>query len=314
MSTVAPPTRSFARRLLRYGRRLCTYRHWERQAVRTLSQIGPVRSLHNKLYRSLRPYKYADACPSRYSEICEQIRKDGYYLIPNFLDRATVDQIRSELAGGPTQFVTPYWESCKQVASTSPTVAKLLVNEFFIDIASLYIGVHARPITYAVWSTHPSQGQHNGTDTWHSDRGDFHWLLFFIYLTDVDEDSGPHVYVRGSHTKRPPECGRWWKSLGHRIDESRLRQYFPNEEFQTFCLPAGSLIIEDTYGVHRGMPAKTKSRTMFEVGYGLHPQWESDLWVGDMGQLPDEYYAQLTPKQRESLDVVLKHRGRGNSA
>jgi len=313
MATVNPPARSTAGRLLRYAGKLCTYRHWERQAVRTFSQIGPLRGLHNRLYHSLRPYKYAASCPPEYSKICDQIRKDGYYLIPNFLDRAAVEQIRSEIAHCETKYFTPYWESYKQVASANPSVARLAGNKFFIDIASLYIGAHARPITYGVWSTHPSQGLSNGTDTWHSDRGDFHWLLFFIYLTDVDADSGPHIFVRGSHVNRPRECGRWWKPLGHRIDEARLREYFTDEEFQKFCLPAGSLIIEDTFGVHRGTPARTKTRTMFEVGYGLHPQWESDLWVGDMGRLPNEYYAGLSEKQLRSLDVVLKHRRRNGS-
>ncbi len=36
----------------------------------------------------------------------------------------------------------------------------------------------------------------------HFDLDDWRMLKFFFYLSDVDADAGPHVYVRGSHNRR----------------------------------------------------------------------------------------------------------------
>lgn len=38
----------------------------------------------------------------------------------------------------------------------------------------------------------------------HYDVGDFKTLIVFLYLTDVDKTSGPHVVIRGSHRQKTP--------------------------------------------------------------------------------------------------------------
>ncbi len=38
----------------------------------------------------------------------------------------------------------------------------------------------------------------------HYDVGDFKTLIMFIYLTDVDENSGPHVVIAGTHKRKTP--------------------------------------------------------------------------------------------------------------
>lgn len=296
------------RKIARHVRKWFTLWYWKRRMVRVFQNVDAVRTAHNRLYSRLRPVHDHDALMAKHGDIVNGLRENGYYTIERFLAPDRVDRIVDELRRCNTQFLFPHWEVHQNIASRCPTIADLMVDEFLLDVASLYIRARARLIYYTAWNTHPTGERATGTDSYHSDRTDLNFLVFFFYLTDVDEESGPHEFVSGSHRNRPRECGRWWASLGHRIDERAVRNYFPPEAFRRFCLPKGSLIIEDTYGVHRGTPARTKPRTMLELTYGLHAQSEGDVTKKDLARMPDDFYAKLNEKQRLALDYALRGR------
>lgn len=284
---------------------LFTVWHWKRQLIRTLPNIPVVRTVHNTLYTKMRPFKYSASVSSQYRAIGDKLNQDGFFVIENFLDHEKVDRINRELEVCKTRSFADTWEYYEGIASQCPTIAELLTSEFFIDISSLYINAHSRLISYNAWETKlPSSGT-SLADVYHSDRGDFKWLNFFIYLVDVDMEGGPHVYVKGSHKKRPKECGRWWSATGHRIGGDRLMQYFQPDDFQYFCFPKGSLIIEDTWGVHKGLTPVSKPRRMLEVIYGMHPHSHTNIWRSDLGKCPQNYFKNLSKKQQRSIDFVL---------
>jgi hypothetical protein len=90
-----------------------------------------------------------------------------------------------------------------------------------------------------------------------------------VYLTDVEGETGPHVYIRGSHRKR----GSW-----------RARSYSPAEierEYGAGALcsvsgPAGTSFLADTYGIHKGETPVRAWRLMLQVQYALLPNYALD--------------------------------------
>jgi hypothetical protein len=96
----------------------------------------------------------------------------------------------------------------------------------------------------------------------HRDIDDLRFVKLFCYLTDVDEESGPHVYLPGSHrANKLTATGRY--------QEEEVYQAFG--EPRRFTGPAGLTFLENTYGFHRGLPVKSKPRLIFQVLYSLRP-------------------------------------------
>ncbi len=119
----------------------------------------------------------------------------------------------------------------------------------------------------AAWWTFPVGGgpESVSAQLYHFDLDRVKWLKVFVYLTDVDRESGPHVYVRGSHNS----VGRKIWRDGRYSDEEVFSVCAPQDEVQ-FTGPRGTVIIEDTLGFHKGAPAISGHRFIFEFQLSLN--------------------------------------------
>ncbi len=111
----------------------------------------------------------------------------------------------------------------------------------------------------AAWWSLPGDGTAEHAELFHRDVDDWAFYKFFLYLTDVDERSGPHIYVPGSH---------------NRASHLDIRRYTDSEAHELgpeirFTGPAGSCFLENTYGMHRGLPPLERPRLIFQVTYCL---------------------------------------------
>ena len=114
----------------------------------------------------------------------------------------------------------------------------------------------------AWWSTPAGDGTAQHAEKFHRDVDDLDFIKFFLYLTDVDEDAGPHVFIRGSHVADKLTTIR-------RYDDAEVHAAFGRESEVRFTGDAGTCFLEKTYGFHRGYPPKTKPRLIFQVLYSL---------------------------------------------
>jgi Phytanoyl-CoA dioxygenase (PhyH) len=114
------------------------------------------------------------------------------------------------------------------------------------------------------WSIPSGHGAPQQAENFHRDVDDWRFVKLFVYLTDVDATAGPHKFVKGSH----------------KINKlTEIRRFNDDEVAQTFGLDnqiefqgaAGTCFLENTYGVHRGVPPATSTRLMFQVLYALQP-------------------------------------------
>jgi hypothetical protein len=86
------------------------------------------------------------------------------------------------------------------------------------------------------------------------------WVKVFMYLTDVSDESGPHVFIPGSHKELPPELTR----DGRFSDEEAERILGPGEVLKG---EAGTIIVADTQGFHKGLTPQSGMRLVLQLEF-----------------------------------------------
>jgi len=96
----------------------------------------------------------------------------------------------------------------------------------------------------------------------HADLDRLRFVKFFAYLTDVGRDQGPHVYVRGSHRRRPTAL-----RADRRFTDDEVQARFPARDLVSIEGPAGTVFAADTSGLHKGLPLSDGHRLVVQVEF-----------------------------------------------
>ncbi|MFB9912785.1 hypothetical protein [Rhizobium paknamense] len=148
---------------------------------------------------------------------------------------------------------------------------KIQRDPLLIAIARQYLGAQARLITTRVWWSFPTEATEAdrrlaSLDKFHFDLDDWRMLKFFFNINEVDEGTGPHVFVKGSHQRRMLKH-QYTLLVGHPADE--VLDYYGPDRAVTLTGPAGSGFVEDPFGFHMGTVPTKKPRLMMEIGFGV---------------------------------------------
>jgi hypothetical protein len=132
-----------------------------------------------------------------------------------------------------------------------------------LEVANAYLEMWSKLEYVDLWYTPPVRdADRHSSQRWHRDFNDRHLLKAFVYLVDVDEQTGPFEYVPRSAPGGELD-GLWpWRPLGE--------NYPPEDEFAeriegravTFTAPKGTIIFCNTCGFHRGGFARDKPRAL----------------------------------------------------
>jgi hypothetical protein len=153
-----------------------------------------------------------------------------------------------------------------------PAVARLVRDPWLHAVAAGYLGPAARVIDVRLLWSFPARGAARpelsrvAQDTFHFDLADWGQLKFFFYITDVDAETGAHVFVRGSHARRP---------LSHQLTAFVAKSYaeiiatYGREAVQVIDGRAGTGFVEDPFGFHTGAALRRGRRLMLEVSFGI---------------------------------------------
>ncbi len=147
-------------------------------------------------------------------------------------------------------------------------VQKIMMDPVFINIARNYLG--SEPIfdfPTMWWSTSIlKEASVEAAQLYHFDLDRIKWLKLFLFLTDVDDEHGPHAYIQSSHlpNKKPKTLLKRGYS---RIPDTDIKKYYPKEDFKTIGGEAGSMFMGDTKCWHKGTPLKKGHRLVFELEY-----------------------------------------------
>ncbi|RWK56753.1 hypothetical protein [Mesorhizobium sp.] len=147
-------------------------------------------------------------------------------------------------------------------------------DPLLLDIAAHYLGSQAKLITTRVWWSFPTSSVSDAEKNlaslgkYHFDLDDWRMLKFFFYLNPVDAETGPHVYVRGSHNRRTLKH-QLTLLVGHPAEE--VLNVYGAQSPITLTGEAGLGFVEDPFGFHMGTVPTHKPRLMMEVGFGVSP-------------------------------------------
>jgi predicted RNA binding protein YcfA (HicA-like mRNA interferase family) len=138
----------------------------------------------------------------------------------------------------------------------APHVLNLFNNPLLLEVAELYLGCKPLLDNVGCWWSYGGESfggreTSKGTQRHHRDLDSLRGFKVFFYLTDVEEDGGPHVFVKGSHRSLRLSTGR-------ALSDAEVEAAFGTGNTVAVTGPAGSWFFEDTYGVHKGaLPRRT---------------------------------------------------------
>ncbi len=149
-----------------------------------------------------------------------------------------------------------------------PRVMALANHPFLLALAGAYLGCAPTISTIGIRWSRPS-GKAAPVQSFHRDPDDWKMVKFFTYLTDVQEGTGPHVYVVGTQRARAP-------LFSQRYSDKDVVAKYGEWALVTMAGPRGTMFMADTSGIHKGDPARTGPRLMLEIGYTLLPVFAFD--------------------------------------
>ena len=154
----------------------------------------------------------------------------------------------------------------------NPSMQRLMADPSMLAVAEGYIG--ATPMLsglYLWWSaTYGVEPGDHAAQLFHFDFDPSpKWLLYFVYLTDVGSENGPHVFVKGSHKAGHPAAKDLLKRGYVRIPDDEIMHAFGAGNVIEIHGGRGTVIAVDTRGFHKGKVLSAGHRLMAQLTYSF---------------------------------------------
>lgn len=253
---------------------------------------GPTRGLFNRaalgIARRLRPYKTPASVSGflgtvereEIVRLVNQIDQQGYAIVERNVPDALCDALHAFASETP----------CLPLGSSEPTVycpdrsdalrydfpeavilendaaARIVFDGTLAAIAGAYFRCQPLYDFTAMWWTTRFGAKvfSAAAQEYHFDMDRLHFLKFFIYLTDVTQESGPHVFVSGSHVSKPRHLCEPTRFPDHVVESA-----YPPQAIRKICGKRGSIFAVDTRGLHKGMPILDGHRLALQVEFAI---------------------------------------------
>ncbi|MDR2877912.1 MAG: phytanoyl-CoA dioxygenase family protein [Chromatiales bacterium] len=207
----------------------------------------------------------------------KNLRTQGFTMIDPLLTPKQLDEVNAYLqasdlvAPNGQRFPTGHAPTGVNVASYSlatmlscPHVWGLMNHPRMLAVAEAFLGCTptisgARIDWYGAHEGGPCDVQQ-----FHRDYDDWKFLKMFVYLTDVDDDTGPHEYIARSHLG----SGRV-RAIPYQPEE--IAAEYGKDAFTRICGPRGTSFMADTWGIHKGNVPTRAARVMMQIQYSIFP-------------------------------------------
>jgi len=265
------------------------YGKLQSDCIRTVASIHPylpnlIAGLRSKFLFRRNPFKTKEKISLEYLE-CDlmQVRREvlekGYSIIPNAISPGVLRSLQSEImkievqervSSGKSftgqiaagQNLVGRYDVSPENILRSKIIRKLAFSKDWLMVGSF---VMRQPVVFdgvASWWMFQTDSKFASLNAqaFHADRERLSFLKFFFYLTDIGEDTGPHVYADKTHIKRPLSLRG-----DRRYSDLELES---NGIHSTPILgAAGTVIVANTQGLHKGVPPliPNHGRLLFEI-------------------------------------------------
>ena len=223
------------------------------------------------------------------NEIISKLKSEGFYIFSTRLPDEMCDEIKKYALVTPGLMSNQCHENEKRSIfkpekpmalrydiETSELIQnhwaqKLMCDEGFLKIAEDYLG--CKPILDIAtlwWNAHlkssKSEEVNKAAMKYHFDMDRIKWLKIFIYITDVTKDSGPHTFVIGSHRRGGIPTNFLDRGYA-RLSDAEIIDHYGSANIKELVAPRGTIIVEDTRGLHKGKMPKVGARLIFQLEF-----------------------------------------------
>lgn len=135
-----------------------------------------------------------------------------------------------------------------------------------LEIVAAYLGMWPSLHSVGAWLNYPTDEPGTSSQLWHHDPEDLKLIKTFIYLEDVGEDNGPFTYLPGTHPFGP-NVGTAAHAPRQGVGDEQIATLFPASAWRVCAGPAGTMIVADTLGFHRGGKPTAGTRLLVTFTY-----------------------------------------------
>ncbi|MFK7768828.1 MAG: phytanoyl-CoA dioxygenase family protein [Mariniblastus sp.] len=251
---------------------------------------GLCKALHRKRSANLQESLFENVSQDEVKDAAAAIRRDGFFVfqrtLPQSLCQSLIDYSLSN-PGTPTAPKTDASNGSKNPTGKTifdrsnpqairhqfqaddlfqnETVQQLATDPYFFSIAQDYLGFNPVFDVLAMWWSAPTKDQQlqsRAAQLYHFDMDRLKFVKFFVYLTDVETDNGPHCYVRGSHKRKPAALLK-----DDRLSDDEILEHYSAEDMVELTGKTGTMLAVDTRGLHKGKPLEARDRLIFQIQF-----------------------------------------------
>ncbi len=221
--------------------------------------------------------------------IVKKIHDNGYFVYDDFLSSDECDDILSfcinselnirpnDLKNWSDKIEKTYFnqDNVKAVMYEMPknkvlfkkNLSDIIFNSEILLICEKYF--NGKPIfdhsSLSISTSYSDKPDKKAAQLFHFDLDRPKWLKFLIYVSDVDNHNGPHAFVEGTHKDKGINSYILANGYDRTPDEIVSKYY--KDKIKNFIKKKGTLIIEDTRGLHKGTVLKSGFRCLLNIQF-----------------------------------------------
>jgi len=207
------------------------------------------------------------------------LERDGIAMLPNLFSASELADVVAFLMnqplaapggdhvlreGLPAEATMAAYDLATVVAC--PWLMTAINRADILRLASAFLGCKPTLCSLGVRWSFPGPESPDATQAFHRDPDDWRFLKLFVYLTDVDGDSGPHIYVAGSHNTCSPLRAKPYA-------QEQLEAQFGKQNMRAILGARGTTFVADTSGIHAGIPPQRAPRLLLQAQYSILPNF-----------------------------------------
>jgi hypothetical protein len=183
-----------------------------------------------------------------------------------FRGRSTLEELQRRAADPESvvaledkDFLEKLMPSAVDIASP---YAALALEPQVLALANAYVGMRSFLRALDVWRNKPTEAPPKLSQLWHRDYDDSVCLKLFVYLSDVGPESGPFVYAPGTHPHGTRQIAQ-----ADRLGDEEMARIVPADEWVVCTGKAGTVVLADTCGYHKGGKPTAGDRLLWTAQY-----------------------------------------------
>ncbi len=151
-------------------------------------------------------------------------------------------------------------------------INQIIYDPVILGIVSILLGSKALLRHCSYWFTYPgkktTKHQSEAAQLFHYDLDEFKWLKLFIFMDDVTDENGPHVYIPATHKpgNKPFDLLKFGYS---RLPDNLVSQFHKKETWKKLTCKKGTMVLANTQCWHKGTPLTNGRRCVLVPEYSI---------------------------------------------